>query len=94
MKNQEEFVEDRRFAQCNKEMFATLWLFVINIVLVGGVAFLIGLNKSADSMSYILGFPAWFFWGGLVGTFVFCSLPYFMIKFFYKDMSIEAEDER
>jgi uncharacterized membrane protein YhdT len=94
LRKQEEFVEDPRFAQCNKEMWATLGLFVVNILLVGGISLWFGLNKSADSMSYILGFPAWFFWGCLVGTIVFCILPYFMIKVFFKDMSIEAEDER
>ncbi|MET3699799.1 uncharacterized membrane protein YhdT [Bacillus oleivorans] len=93
MKDQEEFIEDKRFAQCTKEMWATIGLFVINILLVGGVSLLIGFNKTADSMSYILGFPAWFFWGGIIGTLIFCILPYFMIKYFYKDISIEAEDE-
>jgi uncharacterized membrane protein YhdT len=94
LKKQEAFVEDSRFAQCNKEMWATMGLFVINIIIVGGVSMWVGLNKSADSINYVFGFPDWFFWGGLVGTFVFCILPYFMIKFFFKDMSIEAEDER
>ncbi|WP_085507170.1 YhdT family protein [Thalassobacillus devorans] len=89
----EEFVEDPRFRQCTKEMWATLGLFVINILIVGGVAIGIGLNKSAESMNYILGFPAWFFWGGIIGSSVFCVLPYFMVKFFYKDMSIEAEED-
>mgnify|MGYP001232121612 CR=1 FL=1 len=93
MNEHEDFVEDSRFAQCTKEMWASIWLFVINILLVGGVSLLIGLNKSAESMSYVLGFPAWFFWGGIIGTAVFCILPYFMVKFIYKDMSIEAEDE-
>lgn len=94
MEDNVSFVEDKRFKQCTKEMWITLGLFVINIVIVGVVSLWIGLNKSADSMSYILGFPAWFFWGGLVGTGIFCILPYFMVKFFFKDMSIEAEDER
>ncbi|MED3549913.1 YhdT family protein [Cytobacillus praedii] len=93
MKDQVDFIEDSRFAQCDKEMRVTMWLFVINILLVGGVSLWIGLNKPAASMNYILGFPAWFFWGGLVANVIFCILPYFMVKFFYKDMSIEAEDE-
>ncbi|MDD9311832.1 YhdT family protein [Cytobacillus firmus] len=94
MSDQDDFIEDSRYSQCTREMWATVVLFVINILLVGGVSLWLGLNKTADSMTYILGFPAWFFWGGIMGTAIFCILPYFMIKFFYKDMSIEAEDER
>lgn len=93
MKDRETFTEDSRFAQCNKEMYLTFGLFGVHILLVGGLSFLIGLNKPAESMSYIFGLPAWFFWGGIVGTIVFCILPYFMVKIFFKDMSIEAEDE-
>lgn len=94
MSKNENFNEDKRFAQCTKEMWATLGLFVVNVILVGGISLAMGSHKSAASMTYIFGFPAWFFWGGIVGTGIFCILPYVMIKLFFKDMSIEAEDER
>ncbi|MFS0646733.1 DUF997 family protein [Siminovitchia sp. 179-K 8D1 HS] len=92
-KTEDHLVEDSRFAQCTFEMRVVLGLFAVNIILMGGVPLAIGLNKSASSMSFILGFPDWYFWGGIVGSILFSILPYFMVKYFFKDMSIEAEDE-
>lgn len=90
---EDHLVEDSRFAQCNVEMRAVLGLFALNIILMGVVPMVIGLNKSASSMSFIFGFPDWFFWGCIVGALGFSILPYFVVKYFFKDMSIEAEDE-
>lgn len=86
-------VEDRRFKQCTKEMWLVLGLFVINLIVVGIPAIALGLNKPSSDITFILGFPAWFFWGGIVGSLIICILPLFMVKFFFKDMSIEAEEE-
>ncbi|MFD1779229.1 DUF997 family protein [Fredinandcohnia salidurans] len=86
-------VEDRRFKQCTKEMWLVLGLFVINLIVVGIPAIALGLNKPSADVTFILGFPAWFFWGGIVGSLIICILPLFMVKFFFKDMSIEAEEE-
>ena len=93
MNNEEEFEEDPRFKQCNREFYIVLVLFVVNILLVSVPAMALGQNKSADEISFVLGLPAWFFWGGIVGSLVFIVLSILMVRFFFKDMSLEAEDE-
>lgn len=89
----QEFKEDPRFKQCNRELWYTLALFVINVVIVGGTALAMGYNKPADEVTMVWGFPAWFFWGGLIGSLVFCILPVLMVKYLFKEMSIEAEND-
>lgn len=93
MNNEEEFEEDPRFKQCNKEFFMVLGLFVVNIIVVAVPAVILGYNKPAAEISFIFGLPAWFFWGGIVGSLIFIVVSILMVRLFFKDMSLEAEDE-
>lgn len=85
--------EDRRYKQCTKEMFVSLVLFFIHILAVAGISMIVGFNKPAEEVTFVFGFPDWFFWGGIVGTVVFCIASYLMVKFIFQEMTIEAEED-
>ncbi|EGL83835.1 protein of unknown function DUF997 [Caldalkalibacillus thermarum TA2.A1] len=86
------FEEDSRYHQCNREMWVTVLFFVINILIMGGLSVLIGYNVPGEEVKLIAGFPDWFFYGAIVGWVVLCFVVYFMVKFFYKDMSLNKEE--
>lgn len=87
------FEEDRRYPQTNKEAFLTLLFFLANCALIGGPALIFGYNKPADEVQLVAGFPAWFLYGAAVGTILVCILAVVVVKLFFKDMSIQPEDE-
>jgi uncharacterized membrane protein YhdT len=85
-------VEDPRYAQCTKEMLIVVGFFVLNVLVVMGLAMGIGLNKPAEEINIIMGFPAWFFWGGIVGSIIMIVLTYLMVKMFFIEMPLEEEE--
>lgn len=87
------FEEDSRYQQCNREAIITTLFFIANFILIGGIALLLAYNKPADEVQFIFGFPAWFFWGAVVGTILECILGVVVVKAFFKEMSIQPEDE-
>ncbi|WP_408010085.1 YhdT family protein [Pseudalkalibacillus sp. A8] len=88
----ENFKEDRRFRQCTKEMWMTILFFIFNLLVTGGISLWIGYNKPVSEVDIVMGFPDWFFYGGIVGWFLLMIGAYFMVKLFFKDMSLEAEE--
>ena len=88
----QQWEEDPRFKQCNREFFAVLVLFVFNILIVLGGSALFSRGVDGENVSIIFGLPAWFFWGGIVTAGVFCIASIIMVIFFFKDMSLEADD--
>jgi len=93
-KNEEKFIEDTRYKQCTKEMFIVLVFGVVNFSIIAGLSMGIGLNKEAEEVRLVLGFPDWFFWGGFIGSTIVVILTILIVKFLFKDMSIsEKEDD-
>ncbi len=86
-----DFEVDPRYKQAHKEALAAFVYWVIYMILVSSVALIIGLHKPAKDIHFIFGFPAWFFWSAGVATGIMCILPYFLVRFFYKDYSLEAD---
>lgn len=85
--------EDSRYVQCTKEMFMVLGFFVINLIVVIGLAMGVGLNKTSEEVNLIWGFPDWFFWSGIIGSIIMIVLTFLMVKIFFKDMSLESEED-
>lgn len=79
---------DSRFKQTNKEAKVTIALFVVNflwwLVLGYGLAGVEG---------RILGFPTWFFFSCVLGYLVFVAASFVVVKYVFKDMSIEPYEE-
>ena|SRR5690625_2119737 len=86
--------EDHRFKQCNLEMWVTIAYYFINVLILWGVPMIMGYKKPANEIYLTLGFPDWFFYGGLVGTVIICILPFIMIRYFFKEMSLEPYDSK
>jgi uncharacterized membrane protein YhdT len=89
----EDFVEDSRYQQCNKESFVTLLYFLLHMVVVGGIGLAIGYNKGVDQIKFIAGFPSWFFYSSIIGWIFLSLVPIFMIKYYFTDMSLEPEGD-
>ena len=86
MKKQE-FTDDPRYRIAAKEAWMAIALFLLNFCWWYAFAFWLG-DQPPQEYSYVLGFPAWFFWSVIVGTAVFCAMAYIMVKYFYSDMPL------
>jgi uncharacterized membrane protein YhdT len=87
------FEEDPRYRQCNREALISVAVFLVSFVIIGGVSLLLAYGKPAEEMRLIAGFPAWFFYGVVVGGIGIALLHIPVVWFFFKEMSIEAVDE-
>ena len=87
------FEEDPRYRQCNREALISVAVFLVSFVIIGGVSLLLGYGKPGDEIRLVAGFPAWFFYGVVVGGIVIALLPIPVVLLFFKEMSIEAVDE-
>lgn len=87
-----DFETDSRYPQANKEAFVAFLYWLVYLILISVVALSLGLNKPAKDIHFIFGFPKWFFWSAGVATLVLCVLPYFVVKIFYRDYSLDADD--
>jgi uncharacterized membrane protein YhdT len=90
---EDSFVEDPRYRQCNREALISVAVFLASLVVIGGVSLLLGYGKPADEMRLIAGFPAWFFYGVILGGIFIALLPIPVVMLYFKEMSIEAVDE-
>jgi uncharacterized membrane protein YhdT len=88
---EEQWSEDPRYRVSSRESVITAVYFASYIVLTIGSAWMIGGNKSIDEISLVLGFPDWLFWSTFALGGVFCLVPYFLIKYLFTDMSLEAD---
>lgn len=86
----EKMKEDKRFKQCNKEFMYTVMFFAFNILLVFGLTFSLGYNVDANEIKLVLGFPQWYFYGVIVSFVLLSISTFFMVKFLFKDMSLEG----
>ena len=90
---EDNFEEDPRYRQCNREALISVAVFLVSFVIIAGMSLLVGYGKPADEIRLIAGFPDWFFYGVVVGGIVIALLPIPVVKLFFREMSIEAVDE-
>ena len=87
------FEEDSRYRQCNREAWLSVGIFLFSFIVIGGVSILVGYGKPGSEIQLIAGFPAWFFYGVVLGGIVCAVAPIFVVRFYFQEMSIEAQDE-
>jgi len=86
------FRDDPRYKQANKEALLAIGLFFLNVI--WWFVFAYGLGSGPPSeYSYVMGFPAWFFWSCIGGFVVFSVLTWVMVTYFYVDMPLGAETD-
>ncbi|WP_080875468.1 YhdT family protein [Oceanobacillus timonensis] len=83
---------DQRYKTANREAWIGMGLVIFNFIWWYGFAYGLG-SKSPEDYHYIFGFPAWFFFSCILGFIIMMILTVFVVKFFFKDMSLETEEE-
>jgi len=84
--------EDPRYAQTRKETIVVLVLLIANIIWWFAFAYGLG-SKSPAEYSYVMGFPAWFFWSCIASFIIFNLLVALVIPIFFKDIPLDSEGE-
>ena len=87
------FTEDPRYRIATKEALLTIFLFILNFLWWFFFAYGLG-SRPPEEYTYILGFPAWFFWSVIVGFILFSVLVYLMVRFLFTDLPLEARPEK
>jgi len=85
-------VQDKRFKIAQREALIGVVLVVINFAIWYGFAYGLG-SKNPSEYTYILGFPAWFFYSCIAGTIFMIVLIWIMMKVFFKDVAFDEEDK-
>lgn len=84
--------QDPRFRIANKEALIGIGLVFINFAIWFGFAYGLG-SKDPEEYTYILGFPAWFFYSTMAGTVFMILLLIIVIRFFFTDVPFDDENE-
>ncbi|KGP71597.1 YhdT family protein [Pontibacillus yanchengensis] len=85
--------DDKRFSIANKEALFGVGLAILNFIWWFGFAYGLG-NKDPENYTYILGFPAWFFYSCIIGFVLMASLVIIIVKFFFTEVSLEDEGDK
>lgn len=85
---EEDFMEDPRYKQCNREAKYGIGLGLANLVWWYGFGYGLG-DRPVEEYTYVLGFPLWFFMSCIVGAGVFIALTFFMVDRLFKDMPLD-----
>ncbi|MCA0986976.1 YhdT family protein [Guptibacillus algicola] len=91
-KEKRENGEDPRFQIANREALIGIGLVVINFLLWYGTAYGFG-SKPVAEYNYIWGLPAWFFYSCIVVTLVMLVLVIVSVKFLYKEVPLDEEED-
>jgi len=83
---------DKRFKIAHREALIGVILVIINFIWWYGFSYGLGSAKVED-YQYIWGLPAWFFYSCIVGTLLMIVLVSLTVKFFFKDVPFEIEEE-
>lgn len=83
-----DFEEDPRYRVSVREARIVIAYWVLFTVVVTGIAWGLGGNRSADEITFVLGMPAWFFWSGVVASFVLALVPIFLVRSMFTDVPL------
>ncbi|MBD7964983.1 YhdT family protein [Fictibacillus norfolkensis] len=82
---------DWRYRVSNREAIMGTVLAILNFIWWYAFAYGLG-GRPIKEYTYILGFPAWFFYSCIVGFVVFTILVWIMVKFFFKEVPFELDE--
>jgi uncharacterized membrane protein YhdT len=86
-----DFEEDPRYAQANREAWWAVGYWALFTVVVTGLAWWLGYEKAADELTFVMGFPTWFFWSVLMTSLVFSAIPVWIIRRNFKDVPLTRD---
>ena len=84
-------MEDKRFKIAHTEALIGIVLVIINFAIWFGFAYGLGSGDPLE-YSYVLGFPAWFFYSCIAGTIFMIVLIWLVMKFFFKEVPFEDHE--
>ncbi|HEY4579086.1 MAG TPA: YhdT family protein [Savagea sp.] len=85
-------MKDPRFSIANREACIGIALVLVNFAIWFGFAYGLGSADYSD-YSYILGFPAWFFYSTMAGTVFMIVTLGIILKLFFKDVPFDDEGD-
>lgn len=85
-------MEDKRFKIANREAWIGVILVIINFLLWYGFAYGLG-SGDPSKYRYIFGLPEWFFYSCVLGFIIMVILVSFAVKYLFKDVPFESEEE-
>lgn len=83
---------DGRFKVAKREAWIGIFLVVFNFVWWYGFAYGLG-SGDPHSYTFVLGMPSWFFYSCVVGFIVMVALVVAAVKFFFKEVPFDDEEE-
>ncbi|NMD71348.1 YhdT family protein [Bacillus sp. DNRA2] len=83
--------DDQRFRIAHREAVIGIILVLINFLWWYGFGYGLGSDK-VENYTYILGFPAWFFYSCIAGTVVIILLVVVSVKYLFKDIPFEGDE--
>ena len=86
-------MKDQRFRIANREALIGVGLVIINFAIWFGFAYGLG-STDPENYTYVLGFPAWFFYSTIAGTIFMIALVIFVLKRYFKDVPFDDEEEK
>ncbi|GEK31685.1 hypothetical protein KZO01_19940 [Kurthia zopfii] len=85
-------MKNERYRIAHREAWIGVALVIVNFAIWYGFAYGLG-SGDPEKYTYVFGFPAWFFYSCIAGTAFMIVLIFIVIKFFFKDVDFEEEDE-
>ena len=83
--------EDSRYRQANREALISLAMYGLFFAWWYVTAYGLGSGDPGE-YSYVMGFPAWFFYSCVVGYVGISILVWAVVRIFFSDVSIEDDD--
>ena len=84
-------MKDQRFKIAHKEALIGVGLVIINFAIWYGFAYGLG-SGDPKEYTYVLGFPAWFFYSCIAGTVFMIVLVWLVMKLFFTEVPFEDEE--
>ncbi|NLB82793.1 MAG: YhdT family protein [Synergistaceae bacterium] len=78
-KNEYGFVEDPRYRECAKEAWYGVILGIVNLVIWAVAGYGLG-SGPVENYSYIMGFPAWFFFSCIANSLLAIGATIYIVK--------------
>lgn len=85
-------MKDKRYRIANREALIGVALVIVNFAIWYICAYGLG-SGDPEKYTYVLGFPAWFFYSCIAGTAFMILLIYVVIKLFFKEVYFDEEGE-
>lgn len=83
--------KDYRFKIANREALIGISLVLVNFVWWFAFAYGLG-SKDPSEYTFIMGFPAWFFFSCILGVVVMSVLVFITVKHFFVDVPFDDEE--